>query len=81
MGERATGSSARVAAEPPDPGLVREALAEAAGEDPGELRLSRIPGGASREVWLVEGEGGRWALRRDPPGAQSFVPLSKSSTR
>jgi aminoglycoside phosphotransferase (APT) family kinase protein len=54
---------------------VREAVAEATGEDPGELRLSRIPGGASREVWLVEGDGGRWALRRDPPGAQSFVPL------
>jgi aminoglycoside phosphotransferase (APT) family kinase protein len=63
-----------VAAESPDPGLVREALA-AAGDDPGELRLSRIPGGASREVWLVEADGGRWALRRDPPGAQSFVPL------
>ena len=62
-------------AEGPDPGLVREALAEATGNDPGELRLSRIPGGASREVWLVEGDGGRWALRRDPPGAQSFAPL------
>ena len=62
-------------AEGPDPGLVREALAEAAGDDPGELSLSRIPGGASREVWLVEGDGERWALRRDPPGAQSFVPL------
>jgi aminoglycoside phosphotransferase (APT) family kinase protein len=63
-------------ADPPDPGLVREALREASGEDPGELHLRRIPGGASREVWLVEGDGGRWALRRDPPGAQSFVPLS-----
>jgi aminoglycoside phosphotransferase (APT) family kinase protein len=63
-----------VAAQQPDPGLVREALAEATGADPGELRLSRIPGGASREVWLVEGDG-RWALRRDPPGTQSFVPL------
>jgi aminoglycoside phosphotransferase (APT) family kinase protein len=64
-----------MAAEAPDPRLVREALAEALASDPGELRLSRIPGGASREVWLVEGEQGRWALRRDPPGAQSFVPL------
>jgi aminoglycoside phosphotransferase (APT) family kinase protein len=63
-----------VAAEP-DPGPVREALTEALGEDPGELSLDRIPGGASREVWVVEGEGRRWALRRDPPGAQSFVPL------
>jgi aminoglycoside phosphotransferase (APT) family kinase protein len=65
-----------VAAEGLDPGLVREVVAEATGEDPGELRLSRIPGGASREVWLVEGDGGRWVLRRDPPGAQSFVPLA-----
>jgi aminoglycoside phosphotransferase (APT) family kinase protein len=65
-----------VAAELPDAGLVREALAEATGDDPGELRLSRIPGGASREVWLLEGDGERWALRRDPPGAQSFVSLA-----
>jgi aminoglycoside phosphotransferase (APT) family kinase protein len=63
------------AAEAPDPRRVREALAAAIGSDPGELRLSRIPGGASREVWLAEGSDGRWALRRDPPGAQSFVPL------
>ena len=60
----------------PHPGLVREALAEATGADPGEVRLSRIPGGASREVWLVEGVRDRWALRRDPPGAQSFAPLA-----
>jgi aminoglycoside phosphotransferase (APT) family kinase protein len=59
-----------------DAGLVREALGDAIGADPGELRLSRVPGGASREVWLIEGEDGRWALRRDPPGAQSFVPLA-----
>jgi aminoglycoside phosphotransferase (APT) family kinase protein len=64
-----------VGPEPPAPGLVREALA-VAGDDPGGLSLSRIPGGASREIWLVEGDGGRWALRRDPPGAQSFVPLA-----
>ena len=64
-----------MAAEQPEPGLVREAIADGTGEDPGELRLSRIPGGASREVWLVESDGGRWALRRDPPGGQSYVPL------
>ena len=33
---------------------VRAVLAEV-GEDPGELDLSPIPGGASRETWLVEG--------------------------
>ncbi len=59
----------------PDPGSVRELLA-ATGDDPGELSLSRIPGGASREVYAVEAPGGaRWALRRDPPGSQSFLPL------
>lgn len=56
---------------------IRQLLAED-GQDPGELRMARIPGGASREVLLVEAvEGGaRWVLRRDPPGAQSFSPLS-----
>jgi aminoglycoside phosphotransferase (APT) family kinase protein len=62
-----------------DPLAVRERLAEA-GDDPGELRLSRLEGGASREVYLVEAAegaaGGRWVLRRDPPGSRSFVPLS-----
>ncbi len=58
----------------PDPTLVAAALS-AAGERPGRLGLSRIPGGASREVYLAESEAGRWVLRRDPPGAQSFAPL------
>jgi aminoglycoside phosphotransferase (APT) family kinase protein len=53
---------------------VREAIAEVVGGDPGRLQASRIPGGASREVWLLESEiGARWVLRRDPPGAQSFL--------
>ena len=64
-----------MAAEGPDGAAIREALAEAVGEDPGELALSAIPGGASRETWLVEAESGKWVLRRDPPGAESFVPL------
>jgi aminoglycoside phosphotransferase (APT) family kinase protein len=34
-----------------------------------------VPGGASRETFLIEGAGGRWVLRRDPPGAGSYVPL------
>lgn len=61
----------------PDPEAVRDVLS-ALGSDPGPLSLSRIPGGASREVYVVESEGGegaRWALRRDPPGSQSFLPL------
>jgi aminoglycoside phosphotransferase (APT) family kinase protein len=64
-----------MAAEEPHAGRVREALAESLGEDPGDLELTAIPGGASRETWLVEAEAGRWVLRRDPPRAESFVAL------
>jgi aminoglycoside phosphotransferase (APT) family kinase protein len=54
------------------------------GDDPGDLFLSPIPGGASRETWLVTAEdrdqGGstgdrRWVLRRDPEGSVSLVPI------
>jgi aminoglycoside phosphotransferase (APT) family kinase protein len=52
-------------------------LAEALGGDPGELSLTRIPGGASRQAFLLEGnDDDRWVLRRDPPGAESFLPLA-----
>jgi aminoglycoside phosphotransferase (APT) family kinase protein len=61
-------------ADGPDPALVAAALSEA-GERPGTVTLSRIPGGASREVYLAESAADRWVLRRDPPGAQSFAPL------
>jgi aminoglycoside phosphotransferase (APT) family kinase protein len=55
---------------------VRELIAEGTGSDPGALRLSIIPGGASRETFLAESDRGRWVLRRDPVGAQdSFAPL------
>ena len=54
---------------------VREVLGEH-GIDAGEISLSRIPGGASRETWLAEGERGRWVLRRDPKGTVSLVPLT-----
>lgn len=69
---------------------VRSVLAEA-GADPGDLTLSPIPGGASRETWLVErpalprggGNEGRsvadapvCVLRRDPEGSVSLVPMS-----
>ncbi len=62
-------------AEGPDSNAVREALADATGSDPGSVRIARIPGGASRETFLVEASVDRWVLRRDPQGAQSFVPL------
>ena len=54
---------------------VEELLSEVLGEDPGEIEMTPIPGGASRETWLVEGERGRWVLRRDPEGSVSLVPI------
>jgi aminoglycoside phosphotransferase (APT) family kinase protein len=53
---------------------IGEVLAEQ-GVDAGGLRLSRIPGGASRETWLAESDAGRWVLRRDPRGSVSMVPI------
>src|SRR6266511_1052681 len=64
-----------MAAEAPAADGVRAAVAEATGQDPGEVSMTPIPGGASRETWLVEGDAGRWVLRRDPPGGQSFTLL------
>jgi aminoglycoside phosphotransferase (APT) family kinase protein len=55
---------------------VREVLAEREIEM-GALELTRIPGGASRETWLVEGEAGSWVLRRDPKGSVSLVPMAE----
>jgi aminoglycoside phosphotransferase (APT) family kinase protein len=55
-----------------DPGEVAPLL----DLEPGGLALTKIPGGASRESYLLEaGDGRRWVLRCDPPGAQSFAPL------
>ena len=68
--EAATAADAELAAG------VRAVLAEL-GEDPGELALSPIPGGASRQTWLIEGKRGRWALRRDPKGSVSLVPMGE----
>ncbi|MGH2957251.1 MAG: phosphotransferase family protein [Solirubrobacterales bacterium] len=64
-------------------GDVRAVLDGLLGGDPGEISLSPIPGGASRETWLVQGESGagagqtdpRWVLRRDPPGSESLVAM------
>src|SRR5919197_1343782 len=53
---------------------VREVLAER-GIRAGTIELVRIPGGASRETWLVEGDEGRWVVRRDPRGTVSLVPI------
>lgn len=61
-------------AEPPIDG-VREVLAELGHDDLADLSMRAIPGGASRQVFIVESGRGRWVLRRDPPGAESFVPL------
>jgi aminoglycoside phosphotransferase (APT) family kinase protein len=60
----------------PAPENVREVIAES-GSDPGEVTLSPIPGGASRETWLVEAREERWVLRRDPEGLVSLVPIEK----
>ncbi len=68
------GSSA--ATEPPEPDAVRAVLAEAADEDPGELELSPIEGGASRQTFLVSSGGEpRWVLRREPAAGMSFNSL------
>jgi aminoglycoside phosphotransferase (APT) family kinase protein len=55
---------------------VREVLAER-GTEVGEIELTRIPGGASRETWLAESDAGRWVLRRDPRGTVSLVPMAE----
>jgi hypothetical protein len=63
------------ATEPPDAGAVREVLAET-GEDPGELELTPIEGGASRQTFMVAAGGEpRWVLRREPVAGMSFAPL------
>jgi aminoglycoside phosphotransferase (APT) family kinase protein len=54
---------------------LAESVREVLGEDR-ELTLTPIPGGASRETWLVEAGGDRWVLRRDPEGSVSLVPIA-----
>ena len=62
-------------AETPDPAAVRALLAEV-GEDAGELELSPIEGGASRQTFVVAAGGEpRWVLRREPAEGMSFAPL------
>ena len=56
---------------------IAEVLAERAGARPPRVGLSRIPGGASRETWLVHAGDRRYVLRRDPPGSESLVPIGE----
>jgi aminoglycoside phosphotransferase (APT) family kinase protein len=53
------------------------AVLSEAGIHPGEIEIGPIPGGASRETWLVDAERGRWVLRRDPMGSVSLVPIGE----
>jgi aminoglycoside phosphotransferase (APT) family kinase protein len=53
---------------------VAEVLRELS-EEPGELDLSAIPGGASRETWLAQSGERCWIVRRDPTGSESLVPM------
>jgi aminoglycoside phosphotransferase (APT) family kinase protein len=55
---------------------LAEAVRAVLSED-GDLTLTRVPGGASRETWLAEGESERWVLRRDPEGSVSLVPIDE----
>ncbi len=41
----------------------------------GAVKLTPVPGGASRETWLVESDRGRSVLRRDPEGSVSLVSI------
>jgi aminoglycoside phosphotransferase (APT) family kinase protein len=50
-----------------------ESVLDELGENPDVLELTAIPGGASRETWLVNDGERRWVLRRDPPGTESLV--------
>lgn len=58
---------------------VQAALADHLGFDPGAVELTTIPGGASRQTFLIEARDERYVLRRDPPGAGSFVSLANEA--
>jgi aminoglycoside phosphotransferase (APT) family kinase protein len=53
---------------------LAEAVRAVLSED-GELTITPVSGGASRETWLAESERERWVLRRDPEGSVSRVPI------
>ena len=50
----------------PDVGVIRSALADAGEPVAAELDLRPMPGGASRDLWLIASGERRWVLRRDP---------------
>jgi aminoglycoside phosphotransferase (APT) family kinase protein len=52
---------------------IAEVLAERGLSGDAPPRLTPIPGGASRQTWLVELPAARYVLRRDPPGAEAPV--------
>ena len=52
----------------PDVDTVRSALAEAGEPVGAELEMRPMPGGASRDLWLIASGERRWVLRRDPIG-------------
>ncbi len=54
--------------EAPDPGVIRAALGDAREPVGAELELRPLPGGSSRDLWLIESGEHRWVLRRDPVG-------------
>jgi aminoglycoside phosphotransferase (APT) family kinase protein len=53
---------------------ISEVLAEL-GRGGSELELKQIPGGASRQTFLVLASGDEFVLRRDPQGAETFTSL------
>jgi len=58
---------------PPDVGVIRGALVDA-GELVGDaLDVRPMPGGASRDLWLIVSEEQRWVLRRDPVGERALT--------
>ena len=64
------------APEPPAAAAVGELLAEAGEEPHGELELSPIEGGASRQTFLVVAGGEpRYVVRREPAAGMSFASL------
>jgi aminoglycoside phosphotransferase (APT) family kinase protein len=54
---------------------VAEILSKKLGREVAPARLTPIPGGASRETWMIEAGEERWVLRRDPEGSVSLVPI------
>ena len=63
-------------AEPPDPAAVRELARAATDEDPGELELRPVEGGASRETFIaLAGGEPRFVVRREPAAGMSLTTL------